>query len=349
MWPAADEHQVSQSISVTGFAWSPTRDRLAYATEAGELQAASPDAAARVTLVPTSTAETGPGRVGRFAWSPDGLWLAFEWWGTTAGPAASGAVTGTQGIHLVSQDGRERMVLHTSAAPGGPALLAGWSSNGESVLYWEDRGRAGAPDEGAPLYSVHAGGAGAAVASVEPVLPAAGFVAPSPLSSLPESRNALAVAAGAGQRTWLDKRVQAREFTTAAGVAAIWPSWSPDGAYLAYSAMPEMRDLDPGPAALQELLQRRIWVADLTAGGAPRRVTGSVGYRDERPLWSADGSHILFGRLDARGRASLWLVSVADGAARQVVDELTPAPDAMGVYGYVDWDGLMDWWCVPGR
>ena len=132
-------------------------------------------------------------------------------------------------------------------------------------------------------------------------------------------------------------------------MAAIWPSWSPDGAYLAYSAMPEMRDLDPGAAALQELLQRRIWVADLTAGGVPRRLTGSVGYRDERPLWSADGSHILFGRLDARGRASLWLVSVADGAARQVVDELTPAPDAMGVYGYVDWDGLMDWWCVPGR
>jgi len=59
---------------------------------------------------------------------------------------------------------------------------------------------------------------------------------------------------------------------------------------------------------------------------------------------TADGSHILFARLDARGRASLWITAADGSSPRQVVDELTPAPDPVLSYGHVDWDAWFDWW-----
>ena len=70
--------------------------------------------------------------------------------------------------------------------------------------------------------------------------------------------------------------------------------------------------------------------------------TNSTVYRDERPLWSADGSHILFARVDAKGGASLWIMDLDGSTLRQVVDELTPDPFVF--YGHVDWDALFDWW-----
>jgi hypothetical protein len=73
-------------------------------------------------------------------------------------------------------------------------------------------------------------------------------------------------------------------------------------------------------------------------------LTTNLSYRDEHPLWSADGKYILFARIDTRGRASLWCIPLENGSARQVVDELTPTPDPIGAYGYVDWEGLFDWW-----
>ncbi len=69
-------------------------------------------------------------------------------------------------------------------------------------------------------------------------------------------------------------------------------------------------------------------------------------YRDERPLWSADSSHILFARLDQKGRASLWLIRNDGSELQPVVDELIPAVEWFDYYGYINWDGYFAWW--PG-
>jgi Tol biopolymer transport system component len=94
------------------------------------------------------------------------------------------------------------------------------------------------------------------------------------------------------------------------------------------------------------LLQRRIWVANAFGDTQPRRLTEAA-YRDERPLWSADGNYLLFARLDAKGVTSLWIISADGGLARRIVDELTPAPDPLEASGHIEWPVYFDWWRGP--
>ena len=97
-------------------------------------------------------------------------------------------------------------------------------------------------------------------------------------------------------------------------------------------------------------MQRRIVVAGTEGDPQPRQLTDDPAYRDEYPRWSADGSHILFARLDAEDRASLWLMPAEGGAPQQVADDLSPNPGPasfwFGFYGHVGLDRLFAWW--PG-
>jgi hypothetical protein len=72
-------------------------------------------------------------------------------------------------------------------------------------------------------------------------------------------------------------------------------------------------------------------------------------------VWSADGSHILFVRVDAEARASLWLVRSEGATPQRVLDELTQEPGqseyfghwrttVIPYYGHMDWSVLFDWW-----
>lgn len=341
----SEARPLNQGLSVEAFAWSPTRDRLAYVTANGELQAIDADGSGLTTLVTTISFPNGVGKVGRIAWSPDGLWIAYEWSVQTADPSQS-----YQGIWKVAQNGWERVELYRGSTAGkSAAILAGWTTQGKEVVFWQDQARASFPVGGAPLYRVPAnpGSPDNGVPDPvghEPVLVYDDFVAPAPPDTGWGMMNAVAVVAGAGQRTWADKRIAVTMNVSPGGMAAISPTWSPNGKWLAYVAMPEWEGTSLVEPTVQELMQRRIWIADPAGSATGRRLTGAVGYRDERPLWSAGGDYILFARLDARGRASLWLVALDSGVSRQVVDELTPAPDPLGSYGHVDWDSLFDWW-----
>lgn len=130
-------------------------------------------------------------------------------------------------------------------------------------------------------------------------------------------------------------------------LAASSPAWSPDGQHIACVAMSERGDVGGGEPARQALMGRRLWVVSIDGQPQAERLTDDPAYRDEYPLWSANGSHILFARFNAEGQASLWLIPAAGGEPLQVVKGLTPAPEWFGYYGHIDWDDLFDWWRGP--
>ncbi|MEO5951555.1 MAG: hypothetical protein ABIQ44_03715, partial [Chloroflexia bacterium] len=158
-----------------------------------------------------------------------------------------------------------------------------------------------------------------------------------------------------GRETWQTKRIAIFEpdattpyLLTTLDVAATSPAWSPDGSLVTYSAMP---DQGASVNSTSALLKRKIWVRDSGAVAPPRQVTFDESYRDERPQFSSDGSAILFARLDASGRASLWLAGLHDGGTNlsQVALEMTPSPDPLADSGHITWSHLYDWWQGPSR
>ncbi len=161
----------------------------------------------------------------------------------------------------------------------------------------------------------------------------------------------LAVTVGEGRETWSHKRIAVVEptsgtltYLTDDKTAAFSPAWSPNGQRIAYVASPDLGFVGGGEEAKAGAAKRRIWVMNRD-GSDQRQLTHDAAFRDERPLWSADGSHILFARLDQKGRASLWLMR-NDGSKLQQVADLSPAPEWFGYYGYIRWSDYFAWW--PG-
>ena len=339
-------HPLYEGASVDAFAWSPIDDRLAYSAGTVGLSIINADGTGLVTLVSQAPPDrSSPGRVGRFAWSPDGTSIAYEWRTQTSDQQSY-----YQGLWKVSTDDKAQVELYDSGLPKkGEATLAGWSPLGKRVLFWQSETPYAPLTDGAPLYAVNVdknqpkGTLPVRLGSDDIVLSYSDFVAPAPRSANPEMGDAVALTVGANRSTWKSKRIElAGVVFSPKGLAAISPAWSPDGARLAFSAMPDRSDVGSVELARQELMQRRIWVTNAAGEPQPQRLTNMTAYRDERPLWSADGSHILFARLDAKGRASLWVMAADGSASRQVVDELTPDPFAF--FGHVDWDAMFDWW-----
>jgi Tol biopolymer transport system component len=338
---------LDEDATVGPFAWAPAAERLAYVAN-GELRAINADGTDPATLVPQSLPDRDPGQVGHITWSPDGAWIPYEWVEKPLDQPLT-----YEGLWKVSSNGRQRAELYASGAPEkGVALLAGWSFDGQSIFFWQgDILSASLLSDGPAFYSLPADG-GEPIERVDSVLVHDDFVAPAPQGGC------LAVAAGSGRATWTNKRVAvvkadggALTWLTDESVTAFSPAWSPDGVHLAYVAMPDRGDLVGGEDARLGMMERRIWVINAQGKPQPQQLTDDPAYRDERPLWSADGSHLLFARMDAEGPASLWLIPAEGGDPRQVVDELGPWPsrdsDWFGYYGHMDWDQLFDWWFVP--
>ena len=83
------------------------------------------------------------------------------------------------------------------------------------------------------------------------------------------------------------------------------------------------------------------------AGRHAGRDTGTAAddtdYRDEAPRW-VDDDTLLFARLDAEGRLSLWTIDTDGTNLQRVIDDITPAPDWFGFYGHIDWDDFFVLW-----
>jgi hypothetical protein len=177
-------------------------------------------------------------------------------------------------------------------------------------------------------------------------------------SSLSPNHDALAICVGEGRDTHTDKRIaivdlksNAVLYLTDETTASIMPSWSPDGKLIAYSAAPEDEPSDTmNPEHIDQLLfRRRIWLADPAGVQTPRRLTGDDRYRDEKPMWLADGQHLLFCRVDGAKQRTLWMMRVDGTAPRQVAAALYADPHVFDVdyYGYTFWPGILD--VYPGN
>jgi hypothetical protein len=338
--------------SVTLFDWAPSEDRLAF-TMGGALAVLDAEEEKQRTLVPAGSGGPGTG-VFHAMWSPDGDWLAYDRVDVLKEGEDGNSPERRASLWRVRADGREASELLDAGMPSQYDLLvAGWSPDGSHVLYWTDPGfSASLLADGAPLYAIPAqGGVPAQLAGA--VLHHPDFLVPGPAGS-----DQVAVVVGSYRAAWENKVLHVPSVSTGQDVAltspdlAIFsPAWSPDGQHIAYVAMPDAGDLVGGEPAHQGLMQRRVFVANTSGEPQPRQLTDDPAYRDEYPLWSADGASILFARIDAGDRASLWLTPAAGGEPRQVVDALSPPPEPaqswLGYYGHVDWDKLLDWWRGP--
>lgn len=160
----------------------------------------------------------------------------------------------------------------------------------------------------------------------------------------PDGRK-FAISDGEGRQTWTAKKItlvdlENRKSTTltAVNAAAQFPAWSPNGDAIAFVAAPDAGDLWGGDGAKNALNQRRIWIMN-PDGSQQRQLISDANFRDERPIFSADGKSVIFFRIDRNNQASLWSIPASGGEPKLPLDRFDLDSDEgwFGVYGYIEW------------
>jgi Tol biopolymer transport system component len=240
-------------------------------------------------------------------------------------------------LSLADPSAPPKILVSKSSAGFIPCL---WSA-GDEILFWED------PDfsssimaDGLELFRVPAAGGAPQRVGIVSLVHEDSF-------SLSPDGDRVAISAGAGRYHWADKRIALVDlksgqisYITGVDQTAVFPAWSPKRDWIAYSAAPRMpwgANIGGGEPAKRLLAQRRIFIG-------PRQITSDPDYRDEKPMWSADGSHLLCTRIDREDRLTIWLSDVENPRPIQVAGPLLAGKDAwFGYYGYIDWRALLDW------
>ena len=227
-----------------------------------------------------------------------------------------------------------------------------WAGNGKQILFWEDPDfSASAMADGLELFGVPADGGPPRSMGVSTL------VHNDMLSQSPDGTR-LAIGAGGGRYEWEQKRIAVIDLNTSTvshltdnHTAAVCPSWCPRRDRIAFAAAPSPATaaaVGGGEPARRLLEKRRIWIVGVSPTSTPLQLTADPLYRDEEPMWSADGRHILFARIDRGNNRTLWLMDAESPAPIRVAGPLYTADETwFGYYGYIDWRAKMDWHCAP--
>ncbi|MGH2353063.1 MAG: TolB family protein [Chloroflexota bacterium] len=335
-----DGHPV-ETAPAADAVWSPAADRLAF-TGLGGLFTVGADGSDRQAVVAPSNDGPGTG-AGAPVWSFDGQWLAYVRTEVDGPPQQGQPPARYAALWRARADGSAATELLNGGRPSVEGFIAaGWSPDGAHVLYWPvPQFSSSLLADGTALRAAPVGG-GSPVEVTGAMLARRDFIAWAP------DGQTLALVDGAGRATWQNKAIAAGSIAgglqrwSDAGRADLFPAWAPAGTQIAFTGGPATPGAGGGDAAQRVLGERRVWVMEADGSGQ-RALTSDPAFRDERPRWSADGTHLLFARLKGE-QAQLWLMRADGSDQRPVVDELTPSPDGFGFYGYLDWGALYDWW-----
>ena len=291
------------------------------------------------------------------AWSPDGTRLACIVTASRAPPdTLSGNVAAAysrySGLWVVLADGSDTWDVVDNfelVDDYGAVGIVGWTADGSSVLFQIASGfSASIQSDGLRLYSAPVDGG--EMTRIEGTL-----LPRDELQDWHDAETMLAVTEGGWRETWTNKRIAmvnldtgSLNYLTAPDEAAVSPALSPDGTTIAYVSGPDIGKVGGGDTAREGAALRRIWLMDAD-GTDKRQLTDDSAYRDERPLWSPEGKHILFARIDVEDQATLWLVPATGGEAQRMATISGPqvsdqAPLWFGYYGYIAWNAYYDWW-----
>jgi len=326
------------------FSWSPAGNTLAVAKDDGlwlvtpngtltgdmrRLVPASASAGINAAQAALSTS---------FAWSPDGKTLAYS---VTLPFDPKNSEGPSDALYTVAVDGGQP--VRRLVTPRDGIIVAGWWPDGRGLLYWLDWDHSGSlKADGLNLYSLQLG-------NTKPKLLANGLTYPEWLSLSPRGR--LLMVTGGDRMIWHNKSLamidvasgSMQELRNPAGCVALDPSLSADGHRIAFVAPRDegkYSDSIGGTGALAAwVASRTLWIENADGSGA--HPLTSAGQGIYQPLWSRDGSHILYVKDN-----SLWLIG-ADGGepakicGRITTDDLTAGN--FGYYGFISYDNQMAW------
>jgi dipeptidyl aminopeptidase/acylaminoacyl peptidase len=310
----AVEQPFGQPVPI--WAWSPAADVLAGVTARGGVLIARPGGQAETSL------PDGSG-VRHLAFAPDGRRLAVDRVGT--------------GIQVLDVSTAEALIIFRQPDAARVPEVAGWSPDGQWVLYWRGPvGQAASPLDAVP------GGGGAWVNLFDPVLPYRDFLSP--------CGNMIAVSAGGGQEVSVGKQIlltgspawRFHNLTHDYTRSWIWPACSPGGRWIAAVATPNHQE-SPDSAG-----PRALWL--LTADGSSReRLIPGGEEAVEFPRWSRDGQVLLVvfragGTWSSPGSLVLVQVDPRSGGKVRMVGAMVDLGPAPGPGGHQEWSAISDWY-----
>jgi dipeptidyl aminopeptidase/acylaminoacyl peptidase len=313
-------------LPVEWFSWLPSPSRLIYFSRGEGLMISDLTNNTTTPLIPISNEHS----VENFVWDGEGKTLVFN-----KGSIVDGSyVVSLEKIDLEQND---TATLYKTSNMREIPLIGEVSPGGQWLAFWRwDTEITFFEKEGLPLCMISVSG-GQAHCTASKAIPSREFLDWSLDSQLAyftiEQNLVIAAPKGFSEQSLVDLAYQ----------SPIYPAWAPDGEHIAYSATSiGVEKTSDAQNQGDVCIQRRIWVIEV---GSKRlhQLTNDDRFCDELPFWSVDGKHILFARQD-KENAGLWLMRSNGEGLTQIVSELTPKPEPLGEYGYIDWQAWWDWW-----
>lgn len=321
-----------QPVGRDSFCWSPTANTLAVAMSDG-IWLINPGGEPRHFLQTQGTSH--------LAWSPDGKSLAYN----HTLPITEEGQEADDALYTIILEEEGQQPIERLVAPGSGIQVAAWWPDGNGLLYRLN-----------PLHAASLAADGMGLWSLRLEDNNSSYLvdglAYKDWLSLSPTGNLIMVA-GNGRDAWSKKNLAlinpasgtVKILENPSGTVALDPALSPDGKRVAFVAARDLGNETPGVVNTTEewdawINTRTLWSSNAD-GTNPYPLT-AAGTGIYQPLWSKDGSRILYLRDDA-----LWIIAAEDTAAKQpakVLDLLLAGEDLLGFYGHFSLRDFIAWY-----